>query len=71
MYLPNRIIHVDGHVIGYQFNRQSLGARRFTRHVLVESEVCQTGVATVLGRKVRVRRILGSEYHWEVFSLLP
>ena len=67
MYLRDRIIHVDGHVIGYQFNRQSLGSRRLTRRVLVESEVCQIGTATVLGRLVRVRRILGSEYHWEVF----
>ena len=69
MYLRDRIIHVDGHVIGYQFNRQSLGARRFTRCVLVESEESQEGMALVLGRKVRVRRISGSKFHWEVFGV--
>ncbi len=67
MYLRDRIIHVDGRIIGYQFNRQSLGARRFRRRVLVEAEESQEGEAQVLGRKVRVRRILESEYHWEVF----
>jgi len=67
MYLRDRIIHVDGHVIGYQFNRQSLRSRRLTRRVLVESEMCQMGIATVLGRSVRVRRISESKFHWEVF----
>ena len=67
MYLRDRNIHVDGKIIGYQFNRQSLGTRRFKRRVLVETEESQEGEAQVLGRKVRVRRILGSPYHWEVF----
>jgi hypothetical protein len=68
MYLRDRIIHVDGHIIGYQFNRKSLGSRRFTRRVRVSSEESQTGEAQVLGRKVRVRRICPeSKFHWEVF----
>jgi hypothetical protein len=67
MYLRSRVIHVDGKVIGYQFNRQSLGTRRFKRRVLIEAKESQEGEAHVLGRKVRVRRILGSPYHWEVF----
>jgi hypothetical protein len=67
MYLRDRIIYVDGQVIGYQFNRHSLGSRRFTRCVQVESEESQVGSATVLGRKVRVRRLSGSMFHWEVF----
>jgi hypothetical protein len=68
MYLSNRIIHVDGHIIGYQFNRKSLGSRRFTRCVKVSSEASQVGEALVLGRKVRVRRVCPeSKFHWEVF----
>ena len=67
MYLRDRVIHVDGKVIGYQFNRQSLGSRRLRRAVAVETEASQTGIALVLGRSVRVRRICGSQYHWEVF----
>jgi hypothetical protein len=61
VYLRNRTIHVDGHMIGYQFNRHSLGSRRLTRAVLVETEASQTGTALVLGRLVRVRRICGSQ----------
>jgi hypothetical protein len=67
MYLRNRTIYVDGHVIGYQFNRQSLGSRRFKRRVLVESLDSQEGMVIMLGREVRVRRISGSKFHWEVF----
>ena len=67
MYLRDRIIHVDGKIIGYQFNCQSLGSRRVTRTVMVETEESQTGISIVLGRRVRVRRILGLAYHWEVF----
>lgn len=67
MYLQNRTIYVDGHVIGYQFNYRSLGSRRFKRRVIVESEESHEGVATILGREVRVRRIFGSKFLWEVF----
>ena len=67
MYLRNRTIHVDGRVIGYQFNRQSLGSRRLTRRVLVQSQDSQKGIVIVLGRKVRVRRIHGSQSQWEAF----
>jgi len=69
MYLRSRTIYVDGHVLGYQFNRHSLGSRRFTRGVQVSSPDSQTGTAMVLGRKVWVRRILGSVYHWEVYRV--
>ena len=65
--LRQRTIHANGSIIGYQFNCDSLGSRKFTRTVLVESEGSQTGTARVLGRDVRVRRILGLESLWEVF----
>lgn len=57
-------IFVDVRVIGYQFNKKSLGTRCLSRGVTLQTE--KIGSIFLFGRVLRVRRLGEKSHFWEV-----
>ncbi len=65
--MRKQTIFVDGHTIGFQFNRKSLGFRTFrNRTVTTEDEKTGTVHIPSIERTIRVRRISTSSC-WEAY----
>lgn len=64
MKAHKQTVFVAGSVVGYQFNKKSMGSRTF--HLKVDTE---RGMVYVpfLQREVRVRRFHGLEWLWEAY----
>ena len=60
-------IFVDGRVVGYQFNKKSMGTRTF--HRLVELQKDGTGLVKIgtLARVIRVKRLGNKSRFWEAY----
>lgn len=59
------VIFVDGHVVGFQFNKNSAGARTFHRMVEVKEDGTGRARIPALGC-IRVRRIENSRF-WQAY----
>lgn len=64
--LHDQVVHVDGHDVGYQFNKKSLGNRILSpKSVWIIQQGDKRGIIKYLGREVRVRNFGGR--HWETY----
>ena len=68
--LSNQEIRISGHDLGYQFNQDSMGNRKFKRTITNISREIETsyqwyhGEAHILGRRVRVKTFAGGYWRY-------
>lgn len=72
MELKDRVIHVEGSVVGYQFAKKSMGSRTFkgrTVNLPADNGSIGTVYIPLLKREVCVRRLVtGYDWHWEAIK---
>lgn len=66
--LKDCVIIVDGHKVGYQFNKKSMGSRTFRHHtVKLEGDTASAYIST-LRRDIKVRRCWkDNSRFWEAY----
>lgn len=65
--MKKQTIMVDGHVVGFQFNKQSSGYRTFkNKTVKTDDEKTGSVYISALQRAIRVRRVYTTQI-WEAY----